>query len=183
MSKEQTAKKPTANKQDRKWSLVTYLPPEEIAKVFADKADKVRAYAYCTHDKDEGKEKHTHVVVWLNTPYFKSTITNWFRGADEKGELANTLAQPCKDITAMYRYLIHEDNPDKYQYDAESRICSDPSCFEEDVQTDDVWIAVDDILSGMPLRDVAKRYGRDFIYHYSHIRTLVNDILEQEGVR
>lgn len=168
------------NTQSRKWSLVTYLRPQDIAAVFGDKADKVRAYAYCTHDKDEGKEPHTHVVVWLNTPYAASTIKNWFRGADSKGELANTLAEPCKDIAAMYRYLIHEDNPEKYQYDPESRICSDPSCFEDDVQTDDTWVAVEDLLNGVPLREVARRYGRDFIYHYSHIRQLVADI-RQEG--
>lgn len=162
--------------QSRKWSLVSYLNPQDIAGVFADKADKVRAYAYCTHDKDEGKELHTHIVVWLNTPYSSSTIKNWFRGCDVKGELANTLAEPCKDITSMYRYLVHEDNPDKYQYDSESRICSDPSLFEEDVQTDDTLTAVEDLLNGTPLAEVARRYGRDFIYHYSHIRQLVADI-------
>lgn len=167
--------------QSRKWSLVTYLPLCEIAKVFADKYDKLRAYAYMYHDKDDGKEPHTHVIIWTNTPYAGSTIKNWFRGVDAKGELANTLAEPCKDINSMYRYLIHEDNPDKYQYDPEDRICSDPSQFEDDVQTDDVWTAVDDLLNGVPLREVARRYGRDFIYHYSHIRTLVSDILQEEG--
>lgn len=166
--------------RSRKWSLVTYLRPSDIASVFADKFDKVRAYAYCTHDKDEGKETHTHIVVWLNTPYSSSTIKNWFRGADSKGELANTLAEPCKDIVSMYRYLIHADNPEKYQYDSEDRICSDPSCFEEDVQSDDVFNAVEDLLNGIPLREVAKRYGRDFIYHYSHIRTLITDIKSEE---
>ena len=164
------------NTQTRKWSLVTYLCPADIAAVFADKSDKVRAYAYCTHYKDEGKEPHTHIVVWLNTPFSASTIKNWFRGCDSKGELANTLAEPCKDIVAMYRYLIHEDNPEKYQYDPEDRICSVPSCFEDDVQTDDTWTAVEDLLNGVPLAEVARRYGRDFIYHYSHIRQLVADI-------
>lgn len=172
--------------QSRKWSLVTYLPPAELAQVFGDKADKVRAYAYATHDKDTNKdgsrkEPHTHVIVWLNTPYAPSTIKNWFRGYDDKGELVNTLAEPCKDISAMYRYLTHKDNPDKYQYDDDVVICSDPSMFEDDVQTCDTWTAVDDLLNGVPLREVARRYGRDFIYHYSHIRQLVQDIKQEEG--
>lgn len=170
--------------QSRKWSLVTYLCPDEIAKVFADKVDKVRAYAYCTHDKDEGKEQHTHVIVWLNTPYAASTIKNWFRGEDIKGQLANTLAEPCKDIAAMFRYLTHQDNPEKYQYSPDDVICSDPSSFEDDVQTDDTWTAVEDLLNGVPLKEVARRYGRDFIYHYSHIRQLVADIrLETDNVQ
>lgn len=168
------------NVQSRKWSIMTYLRPTDIAKVFDDKCDKVRAYAYCTHDKDENTEPHTHVIVWLNTPYPSSSIKNWFRGEDVKGELANTLAEPCKDIAAMFRYLTHKDNPDKYQYGDDDVICSDPSMFEDDVQTDDTWTAVDDLLNGVPLKEVARRYGRDFIYHYSHIRQLVNDIRMEE---
>lgn len=167
------------NVQSRKWTLVTYLRPSELPRIFADKADKVRAYAYCTHDKDD-KEPHTHIVVWLHTPYAASTIKNWFRGADDKGELANTLAEPCKDIVSMFRYLTHKDNPEKYQYPDDAVVCSDPSAFEDDVQTDDTWTAVEDLLNGVPLREVARRYGRDFIYHYSHIRMLVADI-RQEG--
>lgn len=170
--------------QSRKWSLVTYLCPDEIAKVFADKVDKVRSYAYCTHDKDEGKEQHTHVIVWLNTPYAASTIKNWFRGEDIKGQLANTLAEPCKDVAAMFRYLTHQDNPEKYQYSPDDVICSDPSSFEDDVQTDDTWTAVEDLLNGVPLKEVARRYGRDFIHHYSHIRQLVADIrLETDNMQ
>lgn len=162
--------------QSRKWALVTYLKPDEIARVFADKSDKVRAYAYATHDKDKDKEPHTHIIVWLLTPYAASTIKNWFRGEDSKGELANTLAEPCADIVAMFRYLTHKDNPEKYQYCDDIVVCSDPSCFADDVQTDETWTAVKDLLDGVPLAVVAQRYGRDFIYHYSHIRQLVNDI-------
>ena len=162
--------------QSRKWSLVTYLRPDLIAKVFSEKVVQVRAYAYCTHNKDEGKEPHTHVVVWLNSSYSAASIKNWFRGVDEKDELANTLAQPCKDMPSAFRYLTHKDNPDKYQYSDNDVICSDPSLFDETEQIDDTFAAVQDLLDGMPLADVAKRYGRDFIYHYSHIRQLVADI-------
>lgn len=168
-----------SKEQCRKFAISTYLRPEELPQVFADKSKQIRAYAYCTHDKDDN-ETHTHVILWLSFPYPISTIRNWFRGCDLKGELANTLVEPCRDIVAMYRYLTHKDNPDKYQYPDDAVICSDPSCFEDDVQTDDTWTAVEDLINGVPLREVARRYGRDFIYHYSHIRQLVADIKAEE---
>lgn len=84
----------------------------------------------------------------------------------------------------MFRYLTHQDNPEKYQYSPDDVICSDPSSFEDDVQTDDTWTAVEDLLNGVPLKEVARRYGRDFIYHYSHIRQLVSDIrFENDNVQ
>lgn len=174
-----------ANPQSRKWSLVTYLSPSQIAELLSIHGDKIRAYAYATHDKDVNedgtvKESHTHIILWLNKPNTATTVRNWFRAHDANGVPVNTLAQPCADIVSMYRYLTHKDNLEKVQYSDDILFCSDPSCFEEDVQTDSVYSAVEDLLNGIPLREVARRYGRDFIYHYSHIRTLVNDILAEE---
>lgn len=173
-----TSAKPS---QYRKFSLVTYLNLDALQSVLSARCNQIKGYAYCVHDKDEGKEKHTHVVLALYNGATLNQVKNWFKGCDDKGQLANTLIEPCHDLEASFRYLIHADSPEKFQYDEDSRICTDESMFTSGQKDDYTLDALNDILSGVPLREIAMRYGRDFIYHYSHFRTLVQDIIDEEA--
>lgn len=68
------------------------------------------------HDKDidptgQPKKPHYHVIVsWGNTTTYRAA-----RGLCDK--LQCPRPQALKSPNAMYRYLTHKDNPDKYQYE------------------------------------------------------------------
>lgn len=68
------------------------------------------------HDKDidptgTPKKPHYHVIIsWGNTTTYRAA-----RGLCDK--LRCPRPQALKSPNAMYRYLTHKDNPDKYQYE------------------------------------------------------------------
>lgn len=183
---------PLDEQQFRKFSCVTYLSESQLQECLQRSGDMIRGFAYCYHDKDiaeDGTLKafHAHLVLWLYNPRKLKSIRGWFDCGykDEKGEKINTLIQPCHDVKASAEYLMHKNDPDKYQYPPESVVYSDPLLFEfPDTQKDDVaLLSLEDLLNGLSLRACASKYGRDFMFHYGHIRQLYVDIIRQEQGR
>lgn len=183
------------NKQDilsvqaYNWLIVTYLNEEDLHRVLESKLDKgiITNYAYINHDKDitkegELKKAHRHCIILCKSPVLGSRLQNWFKGLNDEGGESNTLIEKLKSKKGAFAYLTHENDPDKYQYSREEVICSDDDYFDnlEEKTTDKSWEALEDLLNGMSLRDCAKKYGRDFIIHYSAYRTLADDIVYQE---
>lgn len=69
------------------------------------------------HDKDidptgEPKKAHYHVIFCFEGP---TTLKN----AQELSNsiLSGVLVKPIESVRGMYRYLTHEDNPEKFNYD------------------------------------------------------------------
>lgn len=70
------------------------------------------------HDKDinpgdnDPKKPHYHVLICFEGP---TTLKN----AQELSNsiLSGVLVKPIESVRGMYRYLTHEDNPEKYHYD------------------------------------------------------------------
>lgn len=175
------------NKRYRNFSLVTYLKPYQIENVLLKHDRQVKSYAYITHDKCN-KEVHTHLLLCLINNTTCNAIQNWFAGfEDEKGLLINTLVQPMHDLYSSFKYLTHETEQakldGKYVYNVADIKGSNLSYFtntaEQDV--DNLTLAINDLLAGIPLVEVMQTYGRDFIVHYGHIKTLFNDIQKQIG--
>lgn len=174
--------------QSRNFSCVSYLTLEQIHDVFSRKANQIKHYAYILHDMDKEtdgtpKQAHYHIIVCLQNNVNLTTFQNWFKGYfDNDGKSVNTLVQIAGSVSVCYRYLTHKDDPDKYQYNDCLVTSTNPSFFEDEIQceSDPVWGYVEMILSGKSLREVAQIGGRDFIYHYSAIRVLVDDIIAQE---
>lgn len=175
--------------QSRNFFCVSYLSLEQIHDVLARKGAQIKHYAYILHDMDKEadgspKQVHYHIIVCLHNNVNLTTFKNWFSGYfDDVGKPVNTLVQCAGSVTDCYRYLTHKDDPDKFQYNDVLITATDPSYFEDEriCDGDPVWGYVEMILSGKSLREVAQIGGRDFIYHYSAIRVLIADILEQEG--
>ena len=175
------------NKRYRNFSLVTYLNSQQIESVLLNHDRQVKAYAYITHDKCN-KEVHTHLLICLINNTTCNAIQNWFAGfEDEKGLQINTLVQPMHDLYSSYKYLTHETEQakaeGKYVYNADdikgNNLSYFTNTFEQDV--DNLTLAMNDLLAGIPLVEVMQKYGRDFIVHYGHIKTLFNDIQKQNG--
>lgn len=184
--------KPLEDQRFRKFSCVTYLSEIQLHECLQRAGDMIRGFAYCYHDKDVNddgtlKEPHTHLLLWLYQPRSVNSLRGWFdRGfRDEKGEKVNTLLRPCRDIKAAAGYLIHLNDPDKYQYPPESVVYSDPELFiNSDIQQEDKsLLALEDLLNGVSPLEVARRYGRDFLYHWGHIRQFLYDIGYFDSIR
>lgn len=177
------------NVQAYNWLIVTYLNEDDLHRVLESKLDKgiITQYAYINHDRDvtkdgELKKAHRHCIILCKSPVLGSRLQNWFKGLNDEGGDSNTLIEKLKSKKGAFAYLTHENNPEKYQYSREEIICSDDDYFDnlEGKDTDKSWETLEDLLNGMSLKDCAKKYGRDFIIHYSAYRTLANDIIYQE---
>ena len=90
-------------------------------------------------------------------------------------------------INSSYKYLIHDTEvakeQGKYVYDKQDIKGYNLSFFEDTSkqEIDNLTLALSDMLDGIPLDEIMKKYGRDFIVHYGHIKTLFNDIQKQNG--
>ena len=177
----------------RNFCLMTYLNEQQIKTVLSGHDRQLKAHAYITHDKDKNelgqpKEVHAHLLLALVNATTVDAVRNWFKGFnDSKGLPINTLAQPMHDISGCFEYLTHNTEAAK----AEGKYIYDDSCvkgcnikyFQDTTlqEVDNLTLALEDLMNGIPLIEIAKRYGRDFIVHYGHIKTLYNDIQNQTG--
>ena len=95
---------------------IEYLTKETILKVLSDHKDDIEFFAFILHDKDIDdtgvlKKKHWHIMVRLYESRRHTDIASWFG-----------LSVSCiqKSRTGKYDdmllYLIHENAPEKYQY-------------------------------------------------------------------
>ena len=177
--------------KQRNWRLTTYLNKEQILSVLDEHSTQIKAYAFILHDKDlteEGKAKtsHYHLLLCLHNATTLNGLLRWFDGfEDENGNDINTLAKVMNSRQGAYAYLTHNTcaSQDKYQY-PESDIVSYNSDFfsnDDDQCVDTLSSALQDMLDGIPLDEIRKTYGRDFILHYCHIKALYNDIQKQLG--
>lgn len=105
-----------ADKRTREWAMIIY--PESAPKNWREIIDELHVpwIASPLHDKDvnpDGSKKkpHWHVIlVFRNKKSFEQIkeITD---------KLNAPIPQKCNDLRGYVRYLVHTDNPEKYQYD------------------------------------------------------------------
>ena len=144
----------------------------------------VTEYAYILHDRDlkeDGtpKESHYHFLLVLQRSRRLADILSYMNYSLQ----GNIRLQPCHSVSASYVYLTHENEDSKVHYDESSIVSSadksywiaDTSPKERDKSCDTIMCAYLDLLNSMPLTECAKKYGRDFIIHYNHIKTLLLD--------
>lgn len=179
----------SSNGRKRFMFIRTYHSVAQIKKVLKE-VKNVQHWAYCTHDAC-GVEPHTHVLVALKDAVTTDNVKRWFSSyKDDKGVDINIHVVGCNKTHAehSYAYLTH-DTPEckaagKHVYPEEARHTDDFkywSTFEEGGSEDTLLEAVEKLLDGVPLRELVREYGRDFILHYNAIRTLVADIKGEEN--
>ena len=136
------------------------------------------------HDRDvkeDGtlKDPHYHFLLVLRRSRRLSDIQSCMK----KTLLGNVLLQPCHSVSGSYGYLTHENEDSKVHYDESSIVSSADSSYWKSYTSsndcnkscDTIMSAYLDLLNSMPLTDCAKKYGRDFIIHYNHIKSLLLD--------
>lgn len=179
-------------KRYRNFCLMSYCTEEQIKKVMQKHDHQLKAHAYILHDKDldeNGKPKtaHYHILLALVNATTVDAVRNWFNFTDSNGLKVNTLGQQMHDTSGSFDYLTHETDESreqgKYIYPATDIKGFNLEYFKDESQlnADSLTSALDDMLNGISLIDIYKRYGRDFIVHYGHIKSLFNDIQTLTG--
>lgn len=176
-------------RSSRKFSLVTYLTEEQLRDVLNSHYRQIKAWAYAYHDSDKNddgslKVKHCHVILYVYNASTVTRIRKWFRAFDSDGKEITTTGQICDDLSSMWDYLIHADNPEKFQYPDSIRCSNDRYFFMDDSPNDDNSLSIiDDLLSDVSIYEMVSRYGRDFCIHFGHYSDIVKAIRRQsEGL-
>lgn len=194
--KDSTDRPPKNNKnssgRSRNFSLTSYLNESQIQMVLLQHTNQIKVFAYALHDKDKNadgtpKDQHYHILLCLYNATTITAVRRWFAGyMDNNGVEVNTLGQICKDVYNAYDYLTHSTKQaitdGKYQYSKDIIKCNDKKYFQasEDSEYDNMTLAIIDMLNNVPLKILFKKYGRDFIIHYSSCSKIVGDILLYE---
>lgn len=179
----------------RRFSMVSYIPTTELDKWLRGQK-WVQHWAYCYHDKDfeNGKPKppHTHVLVCTYDAKTVSAMRKRFgrlaievaeEGQPPQNTLGGAMSSPC----GAWRYLIHADNPEKYQYPVGDRVADDyvywndvDTYFDTTDTTHNHGLAmVEDVLNGTSTMELVRRYGKEYIYHSKQIRDVVKDVIHE----
>lgn len=105
----------------RNWAFVVY--PESLPQNWEDIVVET-GLPMCfspLHDKDvnptgEIKKTHYHVICYYDNPTTSRAVKEYVTD-----KLNGTIPIKLESMTGMYRYHIHLDNPEKYQYDDRDR--------------------------------------------------------------
>lgn len=179
----------------RCFSLSSYIDTDSIL-TFLKRADWIHHWAVAYHDKDvkkDGtrKEPHTHVLIYTFCGKTCSSILRHFDRlafALSNDNPQSTLIEIPTSMEVMYRYLLHLDDPEKFQYDPSVRITDDMMYWSKMEKTDEMTASknyglsmVNDLLDGVNYRTMCERYGKDFIYHAKYVEDMASKIAIQEN--
>lgn len=102
------------NSKARNWMLLVY--PDSAPDNWRDVLD-TQGYVYCgcLHDRDQQddgtlKKAHNHVILTFDGPQTYSVVK------ELTDSLNSPIPKPVRNLRGMLRYLIHADNPKKFQY-------------------------------------------------------------------
>lgn len=100
----------------RNWAFVVY--PESLPEDWQDilKISGLQIAVSPLHDADlnadeSEKKPHYHIIAIYGSPTTYNNVLNFTK------KLNGTIPIPLEQVRGYYRYLTHEDNPEKTQYD------------------------------------------------------------------
>lgn len=190
-----------ANSARPRWfCLIFYGSEEELKSLLEKYSVRISHYAYILHDKDiyaddllrddgtyvhkkgEIEIPHFHLLVSFYNGHTLSAVKKLFTTKLDKPR-----AEVITDKVIQYEYLIHKNDPDKYQYPKTDIVSDNLHYFEkmcirgDKTDTDEKAVSiVNDILAGISPRILMHRYGRDFIIHYNQYKDMADLIREHD---
>lgn len=174
------------NRTSRYFSLISYCSARDIEKILANHRSSIRAYAYIYHNADEATP-HFHILIRTLSSWKPLALCKWFSACvDDSGAPVNTLCEIASSIDSLVPYILHETEESiadgKHRYD-KSEIIS-YRLYDLKMQTDSFdssYEIVKAMTLGISPRELVRRYGRDYVYHYNAYRAVVDAIIEFEG--
>lgn len=159
---------------DRYYSfkIVTYNPLSYVQAFISH----TKNYAYILHDKDT-TDSHFHLLAtFTSNKSFNSIKT--LMGGDQ-----NTFVQPLKDKYGDFLYLTHKNAPEKFQYSDDLIVSNNLKFFTD---TEKAVISNEEFLNDispyslLSYRDLAVKYGRDYIKNYKAYHSFAYEALKQQ---
>lgn len=105
------------NVKKRNWAFVAY--PDSLPKDWKEQLQKsgVQCAISPLHDKDldptgKPKKPHYHIILVYGSPTTYNNVKSFTNGT-----LGQSIPQPLEQVRGYHRYLTHEDNPEKAQYE------------------------------------------------------------------
>lgn len=184
-------------------ALSSYASEGDIARILSEKSEQIEHAFYCFHDKDES-EPHTHIVLGLVASRNPSEIANWFKKCvNDEGRVQRTTAQAVISCRGIGDYLTHSGEgsgqQEKHQYTDEdikvSKGCladfkklkteaeiAAEAAEKREAKADESEQLLQDIIDKVPAREMARRYGRDYMKnHKSYREYAALVVLEETG--
>ena len=177
------------NRTSRYFSLISYCSARDIEKILANHRSSIRAYAYIYHNADE-VTPHFHILIRTLSSWKPLALCKWFSACvDDSGAPVNTFCEIASSIDSLVPYILHETEESiadgKHRYD-KSEIIS-YRLFDLKMQTDSFdssYEVVKAMILGVPARELVRRYGRDYVYHFNAYQAVVDKIVtEEDGLR
>lgn len=176
----------------------TYATAESLESALEGKG--LEAYAYILHDKD-GCEPHLHVVMLADRSRRGKDLYAWLKDCvDSKGQPANSEIEVVRSMDACHKYLTHSDDASKqkgkhqyaeedivYPMGAEPWEYKTPVDIQFQAREKDRASAekcdqlIQDIIDRVPAREMARRYGRDYMKNHTVYRKFAAEVLLEEG--
>ncbi len=180
----------------RPFTVIFYGSEIELKKILRDNRERIAHFAYILHDKcvylddlkddngdyvhraGEPEKVHFHVLIDFYNAHTFNAVKRMFTT-----EVDNPRVEPVSDRVAQYEYLIHKNDPDKYQYPKSAIVSDDINYYEklcvngDRRESDNVAEQiVNDMLARVAPRIMVARYGRDYIIHYRQYMEIVDQI-------
>lgn len=187
--------------KSKEFFLVSYLPHDVIQNILDTKLKQIDKYAYILHDKDvydkdvvndvgdvlhcvgEVKAPHTHIFLKLFESRDSGEIQRWFT-REVDGVRQNCFLERVHNRIGCIAYLTHrtKKSQHKYQYDLDlvKSFNLDGTELDGDCVDNSLDI-IEDILNNVPLREMVRRYGKQFIYQYKAYTEMAFNIRKQEN--
>lgn len=187
------------NNRVRHFDIIFYASEFKLIELLNDYKARIAHYVYIRHDSDvyeddvfendeivhkkgDLKKPHFHVIIDTYNAATCTAIKRLFTTEEDKPRV-----MPINDQQAVYEYLWHKNNPEKYQYSKKCLQSDNLDYYErlcvsgQQKDSDNVAIhIVNDILAGVNPRVLCSRYGRDFIIHYNQYKEMAWTIEQWE---
>lgn len=168
--------------------VVVYATPDELIDVLSN-VDFVSNYCMIYHDKDKLSDgspakEHTHCALTFSHRVSISYVSKRlsFFSVDKFTVNENQIELIKGTLQDYYDYILHRYEPTKYLYSSDLIRCTCPRLFKKNcaLQENVAYLIICDIENDCSLRYMAKKYGRDFILHYTQYRDFCFDMKYQE---
>lgn len=127
-------------------------------------------------DNGNVKKAHYHVYCFFSGNRSFDSVSVFFTPFCV---LPNNVALIKGKKKDCYAYSVHLTQPDKHLYAVSDIVCDSLSVWcpsEKNDKVDNTCRILTDLVNGVPLYQMAKDYGRDFVIHYRAYREFVSDM-------